>query len=203
VECTVDPRRVNLHSLLTLAMKMNQKYIDYLQKRIAESAIGASTLRNQGAPGVVEAARSYLMKIKLKNLSNIKEEPEYIRFLNRHTGKLKNKFHGRAKGNWGAARKALNIFIRDVAYNLVLTEWYGIDQIMPWLEVPLDNDVIKGIKKDKRKALELPNWNSIRKLEKHESRKFQKEAKHIGDAEGVYRVHLDLKYWRAKKREDG
>jgi len=184
-------------------MKMNQKYIDYLQKRIAESAVGASTLRNQGAPGVVEVARSYLKKIKLKNLSNIKDEVEYVRFLNRHTGKLKNKFHGGAKGNWGAARKALNIFFRDVAYSIVLTEWYGIEQIMPWLEVPLDNDVIKGIKKDKGKAIKLPKWNSIRKLEEHGSREFQKEAKNIGDREGLYRVHLDLKYWRAKKREDG
>lgn len=41
---------------------MNNSYIKKLQERTGQLAIGRSTLRNQGASGVIEKARGYLKK---------------------------------------------------------------------------------------------------------------------------------------------
>lgn len=178
---------------------MNKKYIDRLQTRTAELAIGASTLRNQGSPGVVEAARAYMKKIQLHRLQKAKSEKDYQKTLNNHTGRLSMKFPGRAKGNWGAARKAINIFLRDVIYNKQLCDWYKLKHLELWLEVPLDSYVVDGIKKDKRVGEKLPKWKSIKSLSKKDSCEFQKIARNVARREGINRIHLDLKYWRQGK----
>jgi len=178
---------------------MTKHYVDLLQARTAQLAIGASTLRGQGAPGVVETARAYMKQMQLRRLRRIRSEKGYQRILNNHTGRLSMRFPGRAKGNWGAARKALNIFLRGVVYNRLLCDWYKIRHLEPWLEVPLDSYVINGIKGDKKRDERLPKWKSIKSLNKEDSDMFQQIAKNIARREGVRRIHLDLKYWRQGK----
>ncbi len=178
---------------------MNKKYIDRLQNRTAQLAIGASTLRSQGAPGVVETARTYMKKMQLYRLHKVKSEKAYQTTLNNHTGRLSMRFPGGAKGNWGAARKAINIFLRSVVYNRLLCDWYKIRHLEPWLEVPLDSYVVGGIKKDKRPNEKIPKWKSIKSLKKEDSNVFQQVAKNIARREGINRIHLDLKYWRRGK----
>ena len=48
---------------------MNQETIGYLGRRTAQLAIGNSTLRNQGAPGVAKAARDFLANVDIKSFS--------------------------------------------------------------------------------------------------------------------------------------
>jgi hypothetical protein len=173
------------------------KYLKLLQERTGQLAIGRSTLRNQGAPKVIETTRTYLQRMNLSTLKKIDSETKYNNFLERHTKALSKKFPGKAKGNWGAARKAINIFIRDCLYNQYLSEAYDIDRLEAWLEVPLDRDVAENlIKKHPNK---LPRWISIRSLDKGASDKFQNQALISAANEGVARVHLDIKYWRNGK----
>src|SRR5438093_9975989 len=49
----------------TLPSEMRTNPTRLMHERIAELAIGISTLRNQGAPGVVSAAREFLKQLDL------------------------------------------------------------------------------------------------------------------------------------------
>lgn len=173
---------------------MNKEYLTILQKRTGVLAIGRSTLRNQGAPGVIEKARDYLKVIDLKPLKKIDTETKLKNYLQKHTIKLSNNFPRGAKGNWGAARKAINIFLRDCLYNQYLSKEYGFHKLEKWLEVPLDGDVANKLK-SKHPDSEL-KWKSIKSLGKEMSDKFQSYASQSAKLDGVSRVHLDIKYWR-------
>jgi hypothetical protein len=84
--------------------------IRLLHERTAEVAIGPSTLRNQGAPGVVLAARQFLKELNLDSFRTSTEQQFRAR-LNTATKRLKDRLPKKAR-NWGAARKAINIFLR-------------------------------------------------------------------------------------------
>ena len=182
---------MSLSSELVAEMKM--KYIKLLQNRTGELAIGRSTLRNQGAPKVIETARNYLKTMNLKPLNKVSSQNDYLKYLDKHTIKLSQTFPKGAKGNWGAARKAINIFIRDCLYNQYLSAEYNLNKLEKWLEVPLDNDVATNIRK---KCKTLPTWKSIKSLTQDVSNQYQQCAQIIGNKEKVARVHLDIKYWR-------
>ncbi len=103
-------------------------FIDRLQARTALLAIGRSALRNQGAPGVVIAARKYLRGINLGDFA-VANGLDFSAALDRHTAKLMERFPKGARNNWGAARKAMNIFLRDVLYSQPLCEQYGLHRL--------------------------------------------------------------------------
>ena len=65
--------------------------------------------------------------------------------LNVATRRLKDRLPKGAR-NWGAARKALNIFLRDVLYNHYLRSRHHLDRLEEWLEVPLDRDVAAALR---------------------------------------------------------
>ena len=192
-----------IHTLNQLIMK-HKDFILNIHKRLAEISIGASSLRNQGAPKVIEISRNYMINnIKLSKLfERLADEEMFLKFLNYHTGKLKNKYPEKGK-NWGTARKALNLFFREVVYNKFLSDKFGLSKNLKKynlnirnLEVPLDDDVAKGISNDSKKA--LPKWETIKNLTSKFSKKYQKEAKEIAKYKGIARIHLDLLYWRSK-----
>jgi len=87
-------------------------FLKRIQTRIATVAIGASTLRNQGASNVVSNTREFLKRLDLRRFK-AKTAIVFRDALDRETNKLKNALPIGAR-NWGAARKALNIFLRDV-----------------------------------------------------------------------------------------
>ncbi len=99
--------------------------------------------------------------------------------------------------SWGAARKGLNLFFRDVIYNYYLRQKLDINDNshvhLQNLEVPLDKDVALGLKNNKSN---LDKWVSIKSLTKEISDKYQNAAKEIAVEKGVLRIHLDLEYWR-------
>jgi hypothetical protein len=96
-------------------IEFKNKLINY----IANYSISNSTLRNQGAAGVINITRTYLKNIDLDSFFKaLKNEKAYESFLNTHSTKLMYKYPGEAKGNFGAARKGLNIYFRNIMYHL-------------------------------------------------------------------------------------
>jgi len=168
----------------------NIEFIQILQKFTAVTAIGPSALRNQGGC-VIEDARDYCNKINLKELSYISEKA-FIVYLNKHTKTLENKF--KPKKRWGAARKALNLFLRACCYNKYISGHYKLNNIEKYLEIPLDKAVTSGLRKiDKEKS--LPRWKGIVNLTKSNSDEYQLFANKIARAKNINRVDLDMVLW--------
>ena len=175
-----------------------------LQKRLALLAIGRSTLRSQGAPGMVGRARIFLSKLDLRRFSTGTEEL-FQKQLNYQTSRLASKFPAGGKGNWGAARKSINIFMRDAVYCAPIRSMYSLSKIEKWLEVPLDRHVYDGLKKDLLRLKAAPRllpWPGIKHLKPKTSRAIQQVAAHVSKQLKVSRVHLDIRYWRSDQIDE-
>jgi hypothetical protein len=104
--------------------------------------------------------------------------------------------------NWGTARKALNIFLRNVAYNVFLREHFHLGGIMNWLGLPLDSYTMDGRRTEKEGA-RLPRHSTIKHMDELLNAKFQNVAQQVAKRMGTQAVHLDLLYWRNDKRKSG
>ncbi|MBL0009471.1 MAG: hypothetical protein IPP25_20455 [Saprospiraceae bacterium] len=95
-----------------------KEFLSRNQRRIAQISVGASALRNQGAAGILAVARDYFQtSIPLATFfKNMQSHETYREFLDFHTIELQRKFPKGGK-SWGAARKGLNLFLRDIVYN--------------------------------------------------------------------------------------
>ena len=170
--------------------------IKFHKRRVCQLAVGASALRNQGAEGVVKTAREFFKDIKLQYFV-IQNGIKFQMRLDLVTHRLLKKFPKKAR-NWGAARKAINLFLRDVLYNTYLNKHNSFQKVEKYFEVPLDSYTIKGIKADSKNSL-IPKWSGIKYLKSEDSKIFQNIAKDIAKRKGIARVHLDLMYWRTNK----
>ena len=170
---------------------------DRLQVRTALLAIGRSTLRNQGASGLISAARRYLRELDFRDFAVTTRE-QFDAVLERRTKLLMKRFPPQASENWGAARKALNIFLRDAYYCYPLSVGHGLSRLEPWLEVPLDSNVYEGLTKDLNGSRSLPDWPGIKHLTPEVSAKLQAAAETIASRLKTHRVHLDVRYWRKR-----
>lgn len=175
---------------------MNEKILSAIQCMVARGAIGASTVRSQGASGVAVAARNFLAGIQLSKFST--DEPQkFYRVLNQETERLSISLP-RAARSWGLARKCLNIFLREAFYNAFLQSQYHLTAAEKLYELPLDGIVAKALRS--RARGELPRWPGVRYLESDTSIRYQSVAERLAAKEGVVRVHLDAIYW-AKERQ--
>lgn len=174
-------------------LKRSFDFTDRLKNRLAMTAIGRSTLRGQGAPGMVECARKFLRRLDLRPLL---KPVKFDAWLNRQTVKLARAFPGDGNGNWGAARKSLNIFLRDAFYCRPLCDHFALEHLEPLLEVPLDSHVYAGIAADMDALAALPPWPGVKHLSPKISRDLQACAATVALSFGVARVHLDVRYWR-------
>ena len=95
---------------------------------------------------------------------------------------------------WGAARKAINLFLRDALYNQYLSKQFKLQSIESWLEIPLDSAVAKGLKLQSNRD-ELPRWPGLKNLEANVSEGFQVFASKRANLKKVARVHLDMYLW--------
>lgn len=172
-----------------------------IHKRISIISIGASALRNQGASGIIKIARDYFFQIDIDEfVSALETKSTYNLFLNEHTENLISNFPENGK-SWGAARKGLNLFFREIAYNKFFSDYYDFprdfvefNEKFNFLEVPLDRDVALGIYNET--DMNLPKWKSIKTLNQKSSDLYQVAANKIAESEKTARVNLDLKYWR-------
>jgi hypothetical protein len=177
-------------------MPYSDTFVRRLQARTAMLSIGASTLRNQGAPGVVHQARQFLSRLNLERYTDV-TRAEFMELLARDTDRLKRKFPGGARNNWGAARKAINIFMGAVCYSRPLSYRYRLARLEPWLEVPLDKQVYDGLLGQAKVGDEFPHWPGIRFLDRQTSDRLQAIAAETGRWQNMHRICLDVMYWRA------
>jgi hypothetical protein len=170
-------------------------FLDTLRFRLAETAVGPSALRKQGAPGVIAAARFFLKGLDLRTFV----ETDGAAFLSRLDAATVSLQEGLPAGtrHWGAARKALNLFLRDAVYCWDLADHYGLQAIRGWLEVPLDRYVAAGLLGYPELSKGLPRWPGIKYLTPEQSREFQQTASVVAGKENLARVDLDVLFWRA------
>lgn len=176
-------------------MKKIPTFLALMQSRMAQASIGPSSLRNQGKSRVIEICRNFCSECM--DLS--KYTPKTFRTqLDKDTRKLLKEL-GMKETQWGTARKALNLFLRDVFYNKYLAPTYKMDQLEPLLEIPLDTQVAEKIQ-EYPQGKNLP-WNRIKHTTKDENIAFQDAARDIAKVNILirFRVHLDLIFWRSIK----
>lgn len=176
-------------------MLKDKNFLQDIQRYIAITTIGPSTLRNQGSKGVIKAAQKYLAKIDL-NIFQTNIEVDFLKTLDRETEKLKTAFPMESQ-HWGAARKALNIFLRDIFYNRFLSCKVKFNE--EWMEIPLDRLVATALKRIGKRG-QLPPWPGLNQLNPETNHIFQVFAKDVASKEGITRAHLDVILW-AKERE--
>ena len=166
---------------------------DLIQKRTANISVGSSTVRGQ-PKDTVKNARNYLKKINLKNFSNVNEH-QFRTVLDEHTEKLKNELPSHS---WGIARKVLNIFLFQVTHNIILNKKYTFDNIIAFLEVPLDNPNAKKIKGFAKLHGKNLDWKNIYSLRPEVSKEYQKYARQYASQKECERCYLDLYWWRSE-----
>ena len=172
---------------------MEERLIQLHQARLAQLAIGASTARGQGAAGVVSASRSWLATCDLRRF--LAEGVEsFPRALDRATEAMRVALPAGAQ-NWGAARKFLNIFLRDSLYNRYTCRHFELEVLEPQLEIPLDAHAARGLSSEPEGSY-LPRWQTIKHLKSEVSAQYQEVASKVAVRCGHARVHLDLVYWR-------
>lgn len=178
----------------------NEYFISLIKRKVAQTSITSSALRNQGSKGIINIARNYFEnEIDLEEFKESLYSKNFNEYLDDRTEDLLEKFPENGK-SWGAARKGLNLFFRDVVYNYYLREFLKFgDEVtahLKKLEIPLDNDVAKALIKENPS---LEKWNSIKHLTAEVSQKYQFTAGRIAEEKGIDRVHLDLEYWRKNR----
>lgn len=164
-----------------------------IKTRVAVVAVGPSTARGQGAPGVVGALRAALDAVPLARFSKSKHGG-FLRALDASTLTVMAELP-RAARSWGLARKCLNIFLRDCFYNAFLRDEYGLVVAERWFEVPLDRVVAEGLKANSTVA--LPRWPGVKRVTPELSACYQEAALHLSQSWGITRVHLDTYLWVA------
>jgi len=166
-------------------------FIATLQRKVAFTAVGPSALRGQGK-GVLRASQDFLAQMSLARIPK-SQEKRFQRWLNRQTELLLNNLPIRNRP-WGAARKAINLFLRDALYNQYLNRQFELQSIESWLEIPLDSAVAKGLKLRSNRG-ELPRWPGLKNLQPDVSEDFQGFASGEANLKGLARVHLDMYLW--------
>ncbi len=171
-----------------------------MQRYIAVTTIGPSTLRNQGSSGVIKTVQKHLATVELSAF-HARSECRFLATLNEQTDLLKRALP-RGAQNWGAARKALNLFLRDVCYNRFLCERYDLAQSEDWMEIPLDSLVANALKRKAGRG-KLPRWPGLNQLTVDVSGRFQTFARQFAARKGISRIHLDMRLWTEEREENG
>ena len=150
---------------------------------------------------MVAAAQHYLATLDLRQF-NVASKEAFLNVLNELTKALAEAFPEGGRGNWGAARKSLNLFLRDVVESRSLWDKYKLRKIEPWLEVPLDSHVARGLCGFKRDLRRNHRWPGVRNLTKEVSDQYQAVASTLAKKCGCSRVDLDLYMWRTEQVND-
>lgn len=170
--------------------------IDLIQKRIVNISVSSSTVRGQ-PKGTVKITRNYLGSIDLQSFSEIHDETQFNLLLDKHTESLKEQIPSKS---WGISRKVLNIFLFQASHDIILNRKYGLDCIISFLELPLDNPNAKRLVKYAKQVNKRLNWNNIYSLQPETSNLFQDFAKkYAQDNYHCERCYLDVYWWRSEE----
>jgi hypothetical protein len=163
--------------------------VDLVLKWLPYSATGPSTLRGYET-GTLKALREELAKITASDLRGFatSDEQAFRDRLDFHTQPLQKISKN---VSWGAARKVLNIYLRNAVYNHYVREALSLHLCEPFLEVPLDRLVGTALRKDPHGA-DLPVWKTLGDIQSQQNDEFQAVALKIADEKNLRRIHLDL-----------
>jgi hypothetical protein len=168
-----------------------KSFIPTVKKKVAISAIGPSALRGQGK-GILKASQEFLARVSLARVPK-SSAARFRAWLDHLTESLLG--HLPTKGRpWGAARKAINLFLRDALYNQYLSRRFDLGKIESWLEIPLDSAVARGLKAEAGRGV-LPQWPGLKNLKPDVSDKYQASASYQAHIFEIERVHLDMYLW--------
>jgi hypothetical protein len=170
---------------------MKTNLVRQMQSYVAETCIGASALRNSGGKGLLKRSRDFFKKLDLDRIPR-RQEP-FEKWLNIKTRELCRKFPRRAQ-KFGTTRKALNLFLRSAAYNVLLNRKYSLEDLLPLLEVPLDSYAAKHLQANDSS---LPRaWSRLKRISPTEYAKYQKSASNLAQKWGICRADLDVYFYR-------
>ncbi len=166
-----------------------------IQRYVANWAIVPSTLRSQGA-GVSGAAKKFLIeKLDISGIAD-KGVSGYRKWLDDKTNGLKATFPHECRNNWGAARKAINLFMVGAYFNKVLSKEYNLENFSNALEVPLDGKVADNLiifaAEGLNRKLKFPG---IKNLQMDVSNQFQGVASEYARQKNIPRAELDIILW--------
>jgi hypothetical protein len=151
-----------------------------------------------GPKGTIRAARKFLAEeVSLAKIGA--SGRRFPKLLDRLTSKFVRKLPRGAR-NWGAARKFLNIYLRDAAYNVYLRKAFRLDRIERQLEVPIDRQVAEALIAEDRKLRRnsLPRWKSVISLSPEDNIKYQTAVKEFASKEGIDTIHFNVIAWRKR-----
>jgi len=166
-------------------------FIETVQRKVAVSAIVPSAMRGQGK-GMVASAQGFLASLPLTRIP-ASHAGRFRDWLDHQTETLVKRLPTTPR-RWGAARKALNLFLRDSLYNQYLSQNFGLSRVEPWLEIPLDGAVARGLKAAAGRGV-LPAWPGVKHLTCDISDEYQRFASERARSLGLDRVHLDIYLW--------
>ena len=154
--------------------KYPSRFISELQVHQTRISIAASTVRSQGKGNVSLARQFFANEFEIGKL-RAPSERAYLSRLDAATEALRGRLSGKGK-TFGLARKLLNIYIRDCVYSRILCAHYRLEQIEPFLEVPLDGIVGGALVKaacDRGQLRRLPRWRTIKGLTREDSETYR------------------------------
>lgn len=172
-------------------LKPKRELLQGIQSKLARTTASASALRGS-THGTAAVVREFLADVDLRTFRT-SDVRVFDRRLDSHTRRLAAVTPGPPKATWGVARKMMNLFLRECAYNAYLRSAYGLGRSEPLLELPLDAYTGKAVlKASGRRESE---WPGIRRLTPAESSVLQSAALVVASARRLRRVHLDVIYW--------
>jgi len=166
-------------------------FIAMLQEFLTHECIAPSALRGHPA-GTINRVREFLTELPLAETR--RSRSAFCAWRDRKTELLLDAMRLRHRP-WGAARKAINLFLRSCVCSHYLRSDYGLDRIEPWLEVPLDSVTAAALRRIAGRG-ELPAWPGLKRLTKPISDQFQTVARKYAEAEGFHAcVYVDNYLW--------
>jgi hypothetical protein len=167
-------------------------FLTQMQKHVAYTSVGPSTVRGQRSPGLVGELRELLAAVDLAGLATCKPR-DFTKILDAETTRIERSMPANAR-YWGVARKVLNIFLRGATYNHYLRSQFQLDRFEALLELPMDSLTAKGLKALST-ARSLPRWRGVKYLREVDNEQFQTRAEDIARQRDISRVHLDIYLW--------
>ena len=180
---------------------MNEQELYLKHKyRLINCAIGSSAMRQQGTKNAIQEIRNVLYDEDLEKFKLVLQENKFLVYLDDLTNQIYEKLHVTHKLEWGAVRKALNLYFRDIFYSSYFCKKLMLEvSLMSQLEIPLDSFTGKGIIEDYSKIANCSiKWTTIKSLTPQKSKQLQKMAKIVNSTFHKLPtvVDLDLVYWR-------
>ena len=190
-----------------MKLQLDDETLDKLRRMLGRASVNGGTARKMGNKGIVPAAQSYLAELELTAF-DVDSKDAYKQQLDKHTFELKTVMQRVDERDrfWGPARKFLNIFLRNCAYNRFLCEKYRLERIEAWMELPLDKFAFEGLRQAEEgnapgKPSLLPAWPGVVHLTPEQSMRYQNFAQEVADELGIARGHLDIHFWNAEPDE--